>query len=64
MLTVAPTIAQSANTRQWVRYRVIAKYAGSEGPVLTSMGAHCATLWTVALKRSIFKRKEGSRTLV
>jgi hypothetical protein len=37
MSTVPPTIAQSANTRQWIRCRVVAKSAGSEDPVFTSM---------------------------
>jgi hypothetical protein len=33
MPTVAPTIARIANTRQWIRCRVVAKSAGSEDPV-------------------------------
>jgi hypothetical protein len=39
MPTVAQTVARSAKNRQWIRCRVIAKSAGSEDPVLTSMGA-------------------------
>jgi hypothetical protein len=39
MPTVAQPIARSAKNRQWIRCRVIAKSAGSEDPVLTSMGA-------------------------
>jgi hypothetical protein len=39
MPTVAQTVARSAKNRQWVRCRVVAKSAGSEDPVLTSMGA-------------------------
>jgi hypothetical protein len=39
MPTVAQTVAQSAKNRQWIRCRVVAKSAGSEDPVLTSMGA-------------------------
>jgi hypothetical protein len=62
MPTVAQTVAGSAKNRQWIRCRVVAKSAGSEDPVLTSMGA--LTLWTIALKRLIFERKKGSRALV
>jgi hypothetical protein len=39
MPTAAPTIAQSANTCQWIRCRVVAKFAGSEDPVITSLNA-------------------------
>jgi hypothetical protein len=36
---VAPTIVRIANTRQWIRCRVVAKSAGSEDPVFTSINA-------------------------
>jgi hypothetical protein len=39
MPTVAPNMARSANTRQWIRCRVIAKSTGSEDPVFTLMNA-------------------------
>jgi hypothetical protein len=35
MPTVAPTIARSSNTRQWIRCQVIAKSAGSGEPDFT-----------------------------
>jgi hypothetical protein len=47
---------------QWIRSRVVAKFAGSGQPVCTSMG--CATVRTVALRREISKRKTGLRPLV
>jgi hypothetical protein len=39
MPTVAQTNARSAKNRQWIRCPVVAKSAGSENPVLTSMSA-------------------------
>jgi hypothetical protein len=39
MPTVTPTIALSANTRQWIRCQVVAKSAESEDPVFKSMNA-------------------------
>jgi hypothetical protein len=39
MSTVTQTVERSANNRQLIRCQVIAKSAGSEDPVLTSMGA-------------------------
>jgi hypothetical protein len=39
MPTVGPTIAGIANTRQWIRCRVVVKSAGSEDPVFISMNA-------------------------
>jgi hypothetical protein len=39
MPTVAQTVERSAKNLQWIRCRrVVAKSAGSEDPVLTSMG--------------------------
>jgi hypothetical protein len=38
MPIVTPTIARSANTRLWIRCRVVAKSAGFEDPVFTSTG--------------------------
>jgi hypothetical protein len=37
MPMVAPTIAQIANTHQWIRCRGVVKSAGSADPVFTSM---------------------------
>jgi hypothetical protein len=39
MPTVTQTVARSAKNRQRIRRRVVARSAGSEDPVLTSMGA-------------------------
>jgi hypothetical protein len=39
MPRVAQTVVRSAKNRQWIRCRVVAKSAGPEDPVLTSMGA-------------------------
>jgi hypothetical protein len=38
MPTVAQTVARSAKNRQRIRDRFVAKSAGAEDPVLTSMG--------------------------
>jgi hypothetical protein len=37
MPTVAQPIARSGKNRQWIRCRVVAKYAGSGGPDFTYM---------------------------
>jgi hypothetical protein len=55
MPTVAPTTAQIANTRQWIRCRVIAKSAGSEDPVRYSMDR---SFKTADFKTADFKTKK------
>jgi hypothetical protein len=55
MPTVAQTVAGSAKNRQWIRCRVVAKSAGSEDPVLTSMGALLYERHPL-LKRSVDKK--------
>jgi hypothetical protein len=60
---VTPTIAQSANTRQWIRCRVIAKSARSGEPVLHTVDG-CATVRTLALRWSIFYRKKELVTFI